>query len=250
MTNEAPTVEAVDPETVEPVNDSLLVNAACCISIPRVGFNDHWGCLTDVMGVLGIPITRYSGAFWGHGLQAMFLELQEKGTEWIIAVDYDSMFSMRDMKAILLMMGLHPEIDALTCIQAKRVDHNPMMTKSINGEKQHRVEVRLGDPVQVDTAHFGLTIIRTSALEGLPLPWFHSSPGPDGLWTHDEHIDDDVFFWKLWQEHGRTLYVHSGVSIGHLELVVSVLDDDQKHTYLSMNEWRDANRVVDLGDQE
>jgi hypothetical protein len=37
-----------------------------------------------------------------------------------------------------------------------------------------------GDTMPVKTAHFGLTLLRTSKLKQLPKPWFHSTPSPVG----------------------------------------------------------------------
>ena len=236
---EVVTVKADDGETDD--ENSILIDATCIMSIPRVGFNDHWGCITDVFGVLGIPIIRFTGAFWGHGMQAMMMQSRDAGAEWIISVDYDSMFSLSHMNAMLSMMGRHPEIDALTCVQSRRVHNNAMLTRSVDGVKQQVAEIIDGQPIQCDTAHFGLTIFRASGLVDLPLPWFNAVPGPDGTWEHDDHIDDDVYFWKNWQKHGRTLFVHPNVRIGHLELVVAGFDEEFNHRYQTVQDWREEH---------
>ena len=218
-------------------DNSILVNAVCCMSIPRVGFNDHWGCVTDVLGPLSIPIVRFTGAFWGHGMQAMFRRVVDNGADWIISVDYDSMFSSDHMRSMLSMMGRHPQIDALSCVQCKRNSNTPMATKTRDGEKLRGVEVD-GGPIRCDTAHFGLTILRAAAFKDLPLPWFTATPGPDGTWDHNEHIDDDVHFWKHWKQHGRTLYLNPNVRIGHLELMVSGFDEAFSHKLWTVPDWR------------
>jgi hypothetical protein len=52
------------------------------------------------------------------------------------------------------------------------------------------------EPVQqVDTAHFGCTVISTRALRRTLKPWFHSKPDAEGGWG-DGRIDDALWFWR------------------------------------------------------
>jgi hypothetical protein len=76
-------------------------------------------------------------------------------------------------------------------------------------------------PVQeVDTAHFGCTILSTAALKRAKKPWFWCKPSPDGSWN-DGRRDPDIYFWSNWRESGNKVYVTPRVCIGHGEYVVT-----------------------------
>jgi hypothetical protein len=77
------------------------------------------------------------------------------------------------------------------------------------------------EPVQeVDTAHFGLTVISTAALKRAKKPWFWSKPGPDGSWN-EGRIDPDIYWWRNWRESGNRVYITPRVVLGHGEYVVT-----------------------------
>jgi hypothetical protein len=76
-------------------------------------------------------------------------------------------------------------------------------------------------PAQLaDTAHFGLTVIRTSALRRTPKPWFVGIPNEKGDWG-DGRRDPDIGFWHRFREAGNTVAVCPQVAIGHAELVIT-----------------------------
>jgi hypothetical protein len=72
------------------------------------------------------------------------------------------------------------------------------------------------DLIEVDTAHFGLTLIRASALKRMPQPWFGQIKAED-----DSLGDDDIFFWRRFKECGNRLFVASRVAIGHCQNIVT-----------------------------
>jgi hypothetical protein len=74
--------------------------------------------------------------------------------------------------------------------------------------------------VRVSSGHFGLTIFRADRIRDLPKPWFVGIPNEDGEWKSGR-IDEDMHFWKLWRENGRSLYMANRVRLGHI--VESVL---------------------------
>ena len=51
------------------------------------------------------------------------------------------------------------------------------------------------------------------------------------------HIDSDIWFWKQFEKAGKTLCVHPGVRIGHLEMVVGEFDDNMKHQFTRVETW-------------
>jgi hypothetical protein len=77
------------------------------------------------------------------------------------------------------------------------------------------------EPVQeADSAHFGLTVISTSALKRAKKPWFWSKPGPDGSWN-EGRVDPDIYWWRNWRESGNKVYITPRVILGHGEYVVT-----------------------------
>ena len=78
-----------------------------------------------------------------------------------------------------------------------------------------------GHPVrQVDTAHFGCTIISTAALRRMKKPWFYEQADPQGGYG-EGRVDADIGFWRQWKASGNRLYVTPRVCIGHGEYVIT-----------------------------
>jgi len=94
----------------------------------------------------------------------------------------------------------------------------------------------------VDTAHFGLTIIRTAALRRMKKPWFHGVPNDKDEWG-DGRVDPDIFFWKQFRESGNVAAVCPQVAIGHAELVITWPDQKLQaiHQYPT-HFWNDGGR--------
>ena len=77
------------------------------------------------------------------------------------------------------------------------------------------------EPVQeVDSAHFGLTVISTAALKRTPKPWFMGVPNDAGEWG-DGRTDDDIHFWRQFRTAGNRVFVSPRVVLGHGEYVVT-----------------------------
>ena len=220
---------------VTPKAQDLKIRAL--LSIPRIGFNDHWGCIVDSLAPFGIPIMRYTTAFWGHGIQLGLEESLNDGMDWVLCLDYDSIFSKKHLDNLMGHFGRNPQIDALAPLQIGRNREAPLLT--IKGKDRLSVSSK---PIQADTAHFGMTLIRMDALADVPKPWFHGRPAPDGTWSDKRRIDDDIWFWKRWAAAGKSVFVATDVQIGHLECVVSVYDDKLEKTFITMDEWQDTHR--------
>ena len=230
------------------LDDDMLVRIRGVMSIPRVGWNDHWGCHQEALEPFKIPVMRHSGAFWSHGMDQMFNRCVDDNTDWMLCMDYDTMFTAEHLDTLIGAMGQNPEIDAIAAMQPRRGHkEHPLITLSSELGDRH-IEVDIRKPLQVDTAHFGLTLIRVDALRNMPKPWFNSKPGEDGTWEDPTHIDPDIWFWKRWKDCGNTVYVHPGVRVGHLQIMVSEMADDlQGVEHMHVTQWRD--RYVKKEDQ-
>lgn len=217
-------------------NDPIKLKAV--MSVPRLGFNDTWGAIYDALAPLGIPVAGYQGAFWGQCMQRAFTEALDQGVDWILTLDYDSLFSTKQLETLIRQVRENPEIDALAPLQMKRGESTPLHT--MKGVTQ----MELTDhPQRVHTAHFGLTLIKAEALRQVQKPWFQCVPGPSGDYD-DDRLDGDIFFWKQWEKCGKTVYVSPNVSIGHLETLVAWFDPNGKAEYMPPKKWRERVKAL------
>lgn len=146
-----------------------------------------------------------------------------RDAEWILTVDYDSIFTKEQVEQLLWLASEHPEADAIAPVQVKRGGGTPLMTvRGEDGKLLSRLPFSAFEPdlLKCATAHFGLTMIRVEALKKLPHPWFLGVPNKDGLWDEGK-VDDDIYFWNQWEKAGNSLYLANRVVIGHAQLLVS-----------------------------
>ncbi len=225
-------LEATKPEAAEITTGKV----SALMSIPRVAWADHWGCVYEALRPFNIPVQRYYGAFWGHCMQDGLTEMQADGVNLALCLDYDTVFTKYHVDALLGHLANNPEIDAIAALQTKRRHKEPLM--SLIGDDTS-IDYK-GKPLQVASAHFGLTLLRLECLTDIPKPWFNAQPNDAGEW-HDGHVDDDIWFWNAWRKAGKTIYVAPDVRIGHLEMMVSQFDDKLQHQLLTMPEWREQH---------
>lgn len=218
------------------------IKIAAVASVPRLGWQDHFMCMMEALRPFKIPVRHFTGAFWGQCLQSVLETCVRDELDWVLTVDYDTLFTPQHLDAMFGIFGQNPHIDALAPLQTRRNHDLPLMTVKRDGRKQEGIEVD-GSPIQVETAHFGLTLLRVDRLARLPKPWFLHVPGPDGTWSHDEHVDADIYFWKKWAEAGNTAYVAPHVRVGHLEVMVSQLDAQMNYQALRVSDWKNEHQL-------
>jgi hypothetical protein len=227
-------------EGSKPHAPELRISGA--MSVPRLGFMDNMFCAMESVLALNIKFRKHGGAFWGQSLTNVFERiLDEDQADLILTVDYDSIFTPKQLASLVQLMMLHPEIDALAPIQSSRHLKSTLFT--VRGENGNEPIIKrtdlAGDTFQVNTAHFGLTLIRTAALRALPKPWFHSVPSASGEWKDgDGHIDEDIQFWRKWEAAGFSLHIATRVPIGHAELMVRWPDINLETFYGTMTEFQ------------
>ena len=224
-------------EAIKPFPKPKDIKICAVMSIPRVGWNDAWGQVMEALAPLRIPVRRFNGAFWGQCMQRAFNDCVKDGVDWILTIDYDSMFTAEHVDQLLGMLGSHPEIDALAALQQRRGQPFPLMTKGCES-----VSAVTNDPLKVTTAHFGLTLIRVEDLLEVPKPWFYGQPDSNCEWEMGgDKLDDDIWFWHQWKKAGKTLYVDPNCRIGHLELMVAEFTHEMQPRHVYVPEWREAN---------
>lgn len=227
----------IEEPTMQPPADDMpgpneKIRIIAVTSVPRLGFQDHFGVLTEALTVFGIPIIASHGVYWSHLLEGMMAKVIDIGAEWILTLDYDTLFTAADIWRMVTVLRNNPQIDALTGAQPKRDTLTPLYSvpEGANGD----------EPFKVRTAHFGCTLIKAAALRKVPHPWFHAVPDSNGTWEGDDRIDDDTSFWRHWEAAGNTLYIDPKVRLGHMILMVAQYVDAGHGELLTVAEWRNA----------
>jgi FkbM family methyltransferase len=224
-------LEGIKPIAAEPETEACpTVKVRAVIGMPRIGWNDSWMTIVDAFKPFGIPIETHQGCFWGQNIQKAFNRAVKDGIDWIITLDYDSLIMPVHVSRLMEILGTHPEIDAIAALQMRRGAETPLFSTGGN------VADIDWSPLKVNTAHFGLTILRVECLKDIPKPWLIDVPNADGDFDGD-YTDADITFWKKWTAAGHTVYVAPDVRIGHLELLVSEFDEELKARHFHIGEW-------------
>ena len=181
---------------------------------------------------LGIGLITSQGVFYGQCMQRMFEDVLNIGADILITIDGDSVFKAEHVKRLLNVIVQEKQIDALASLQLRRGQADVL------GFCKDKTQIEWsGYPVQVTSAHFGLTAIRVDKLRAVKKPCFFSQPDENGQWE-DNRIDYDIWFWKQWEEAGNTLFLDADCRIGHLEEMVAVFDDDLTPKHVYPGDWQ------------
>lgn len=218
--------------TETPKETTVDLKIAAYMTLPRYEAVAARSVIENALAPFGIGLNTSQGVFWGQCMQRMFEEAVEKGIDWILAIDSDSLFTSKHVSALFDEFARHPEADAMAALQSRRGSPYPLMTCG-----ESKGVATDGSPILVTTAHFGMTLIRVDDLAKVPKPWFKAEPDKHGQWG-DDRLDDDIWFWHVWRLAGKTIYVTPRVSIGHLEEMVAVFDEQLQPQHVYMPEWR------------
>ena len=202
-------------------NCEAEIKVAAVMSTPRLGFTDNFFCVSSALAPHGIAPIKVTGAFWGQCLQRA-METVVDTHDVVLTIDYDTVFTSKTVEALLTLL-LYSGYDAIAPLQTKREANAVMFAlPGVKPEDKTTVEAEFFDkPVQpVETAHFGLTFIRTEALKRTKKPWFIATPNETGEWTGG-HIDEDIYFWKEFAKAGNKLGLATQISVGHAELMIT-----------------------------
>jgi SAM-dependent methyltransferase len=234
-------------EARKPFVDEIKVSG--CMSMPRLAFTDNFFSCIEACIPCHVKLRKHGGVFWGQSLTKVFdRTIEEDNPDCLLTVDYDSIFLPKHLAHLIQLMMLYPHIDALAPIQSSRHLRTTLFTvhgtEGDNAPEIPRTQFE-GDTTPVATAHFGLTLIRTAALKRIKKPWFHSTPAPDGGWG-EGHIDEDIAFWRKWEEAGNTLHLANRVPIGHAELLVKWPDINLQTFHQSMTDFQQKGVPEDV----
>ena len=222
------------------------------MSVPRLGFMDNYFCSFQALSPRNISMRKFTGAFWGQCLERVIgMCLEEDAPDYILTIDYDTVFDGQDVDELIYLMQSYPEYDAIAPVQVGRGTINtPLMTtRDESGELVTSVAIQPwldNDVIPVDTAHFGLTMIRAEVFRELVHPWFDSKPNEDGLWE-EGRVDDDIHFWYKMRDAGMRLGMATRIPIGHMELMVRWAGKDMSAIYQTLDEWTESHNPPKQG---
>ncbi len=208
---------------------------AAVMSVPRLGFIDNFRCAQTVIPQLGIPdfIVR-GGAYWEKGITRGLEDAIAAGRKYVLTLDYDTVFGIEQVEDLHRLMEAS-DADAICAMQAQR-GKSRMLVCTFDDEGGWKPSSHLSDfdpeLVPIVAGHFGLTLIRLSALEGMQKPWLQSEPDAQGAWG-DKSTDADMVFWKRFRAAGRKAYLATRVPAGHAQLMVTWPDQAMRplHQY-------------------
>ena len=198
------------------------VRIECVMSGPRFGPLANLFGWAQALMPLGIRPTLGQGALWGQVLQRCMEQFVDT-TEYILCTDFDSFWDQKTVEE-LVAMAMAFQCDAISPLQVKREDGRPMFTLPGHLDNPQAGSTSLpmawfAEPVQeVDSAHFGCTLISTKALKRTAKPWFVDKPNEKGEYG-DGRVDADIHFWRQFRASGNRVYVSPRVCIGHGEFV-------------------------------
>lgn len=214
------------------------------MSVPRLGFMDNFMCAQAALYPLGIEVSKVTGAFWGQCLTRIIQQIiKDRNPEWIMTVDYDTMFTQKDIEQLVRLTTAYPDIDAIVPMQMHRTENRPLLSLPlVEGEIVPQVPVTLfwQELTKLQTGHMGCMMLKADKLQKLTKPWFHSRPDANGDWEEGRE-DDDTYFWLNWWNAGNTLYQANRVPVGHAELMIRWPDKDIRAIHQHPNDfWKNG----------
>ncbi|MFA6047086.1 MAG: hypothetical protein WC718_19045 [Phycisphaerales bacterium] len=196
------------------------------MTAPRLGFLDNIFCIYQGLVPLGIDVYKNHGVFWGQCLTKLF-ETVLRDAEYILTLDYDTVFRCADIMELIRLMDAHPEADAIVPMEVKRENMTGLFTvleDPADPASLPRANITLGELqpelLRVASAHFGCTLFRAAALRKMERPWFLPQPDPQGRWEAG-HVDEDIWFWKQLAKTGGRCYLATRMAVGHMQLMVT-----------------------------
>jgi hypothetical protein len=191
------------------------------LSMPHLTHSENMYCAIKALLPLGIDVVRAYGPFWEQSMSALLEARINAGDEYVITLDYDSVFCAGDVQALLSIMRNRPDIDAVFPVQCKRNSNETM--ENVHPDAIAMGEASMDRPlVRCLSGHFGLTVFRCASFAKIPQPWLWSKPNDDGQWGEERgSYNADTAFWLAANHYGWKAYQANRVRIGHFQYIVS-----------------------------
>jgi hypothetical protein len=207
------------------------VKVQAIMTAPRYEATWARNCIELSLRTLGIPLSVSGGVYYGQCMQQMMEDAIKADVEYLITVDGDSVFTADEVSR-LLSLTVQEDFDALCSLQLRRGK-----AYTLGFKEGQSSATWTGYPIQVDSAHFGLTVLKVANLANVKKPWFFCKPNENGEWRGNK-IDSDIWFWMQWKEAGYKCWIDPGCRVGHLEEMIACYDEEWQPTHLYPAEWR------------
>jgi len=179
---------------------------------------------------VGIPLACSFGVYYHQQMQKMFEDAVRDDLDYVLTIDGDSVFTGNQAHR-LISLAANEQLDAVAAMQVRRG-----IATTLAYKKGQPTAVWSGYPLEVDAAHFGLTVISVKAIASTPKPWFCSKPDDKGEWG-DNSVDADVFFWHQFKSAGHKVWCDCGCRIGHVEEMVVMHNEQMVPTHYYPKDW-------------
>lgn len=212
---------SLNMRAIKPLKLEAMPKIIAVMSLPRTHWTANFRCAEQLLK-LNIPLQSYEGVYWSQCLERGLDRIIADGTEFVLTIDYDTVYTAQHIQTLIRLMMLNPHADAVCAMQSARGWNSILATVDLpEGMPADRVPRELldADLLKLKTGHFGLTMIRLSSLKSVSKPWFLGVPAPDGSWG-EGHVDEDIYFWRNWARQGKTLYAANRVAVGHIEPMI------------------------------
>jgi predicted SAM-dependent methyltransferase len=201
-----------------------LSHTRAVMASARFGPALHHRCAYEALERLGIHYNVSVGCFWAQNLCEMIeAQIADPDCHYILTADFDTMFRPEDVLELHRLAAAYKEALAIVPVQAKRCSNEALFTISDGkgGLKKTAYEADFAcNLTEINTGHFGLTLINADALRALPRPWMNAQPNEQGRWNGG-HIDPDIMFWLKWREAGHKVYLANNVRVGHMQELIT-----------------------------
>lgn len=237
-TKSAPTIKAA--AQVRPV----IPKTVALMSLPRLAWTCNMFSALEVAVARQLQFDKLEGCFWSQCLSRVIQTHIDGGAEWLWLTDYDSVYNVSQFDALCRLMLEHPEADAIAPLQCKRdddfllmgfvdADGNPLKSGS-----KVTIDHFKPDVIRASWAHFGGTLIRTSAIRRMAKPWFVEVPNADGEWG-EGRTDADMYFWKNFAASGNRLFIAPHVVLLHAQVMYTAPNRELKPQHVYPKEYNE-----------
>lgn len=215
-----------------------LENVSAVLATPRFGLVMHFKCILDSFIKLRLPCNIIQGCYWWMQLCECIEEALDGGAEYIMTLDYDTLFTIEDTLELYHLLQVYPEADAVCALQSKRGDESVLIGLSEEERAVANSMTFARNLTRVTTGHFGCTMFRADKLRSQPRPWMMPRASSNGRWDRgSDCVHPDIQFWHDWAAENKTLYLANRVIVGHMEEKITWPSQDFTPIYQSLEEY-------------
>jgi hypothetical protein len=140
----------------------------------------------------------------------------DRGAEFLFFIDDDVTIPNYGPQRMLYLMEQNPEWDVLSAVYVTKTAPPEPLIFGENLSDGAYWNWRCGEVFEIGGCGMGCCVIRTSAFEKFPEPWFAWTDESDGINKGGE--GEDLYFCRKLTEAGGTLMADGAVLCGHIDM--------------------------------